>query len=131
MILLLLVLSVGASSCSEHVSLIELHHFYDAKGKLVFEQVIFWDRNVTSGLPEVRAWRMVADNEQYNRRPVKSEATGLWCCEWFEFGRRYRIVAKQYKESWSQVDPEQLDRKRLPEDERKALNSGRPVVLEK
>jgi hypothetical protein len=93
----------------------ELNAFFDCKGRLCFEQVIFWDFSRTNGCPEVRAWRMVCDNDLHNRRPVKSEATGLWVSEWTEQGKRYRIVSRQYRESFSQIDPEVLDRKKLPD----------------
>jgi hypothetical protein len=103
----------------------ELNAVYDAKGRLCFEQVIFWEFSRTSGYPEVRSWRMVSDADLHNRRPVKSEASGLWVSEWTEQGTRYRIVARQYRESWSQIDPEVSDRKKLPDELRKGLSSGR------
>jgi len=119
-----LLFGIGSVSCSETVDCIELNAFFDGKGKLCFEQVIFWEFSRTSGFPEVRAWRMVSDNDLHNRRPVKSESTGLWVSEWTEQGRRYRIVSRQYRESFTQIDPEVLDRKKLPDAERKGLSSG-------
>ena len=114
----------------ECVDMIELNHYYDSSGSRIFDQVIFWDRNRTSGCPEVRSWRMASDNEQYTRRPVKSEVTGMWSSEWVEHGMRYRIVSRQYRESWTQVDPEQIDRKKLPDSERKGLFDGRNMLLQ-
>lgn len=108
---------------TEHVDMLELNHYYDAKGNLAFDQVIYWGRNRTSGCPEVRAWRMASDSDLHNRRPVKSEATGLWVSEWTESGKRYRIVSRQYHESWTQIDREAEDKKRLPDERRKGLSA--------
>ena len=123
-----LLFGIGSASCSETVDLIERNGFFDRKGKLCFEQVIFWEFTRTSGRTEVRSWRIVCDNDLHNRRPVKSEATGLWVSEWTEQGKRYRIVSRQYRESVSQIDPEVIDRKKLPDELRKGLSSG-PVKI--
>lgn len=96
---------------TEHVDCIELNHFCDSRGKLVFEQVIFWDRVPETGKFHVRAWCMTDDRETSNRRPVKNEQTGLYQVEWFDTDQRLRrkITSRIYRESWTQVDPERED----------------------
>ena len=96
----------------EYVDLIELNHYYDSKARLVFEQVIFWDRSPMNGRFQVRAWCMVEDRDLHNRRPVKNEANRLYCVEWQdkEQGMQRRITSRLYRESWTHHDPERDDK---------------------
>ncbi len=71
-----IVLAISLASRIESVDLIELNHIYDRKGQLSFDQVVFWERSPATGRFQVRAWCMVDDREELNRRPVKSEETG-------------------------------------------------------
>lgn len=53
---------------TEHVDLIELNHFHDQAGKLVYDQVIFYERAPETGRFQVRAWCLVEDPERTNKR---------------------------------------------------------------
>ena len=44
---------------TDRVDLIELNHFYDEQGKLVFDQVIFYDWCNEQCRYNVRAWRLL------------------------------------------------------------------------
>ena len=46
----------------ESVDLIELNHFYDEQGRLVFDQVIFYDWSAADARYNVRAWRLVKNS---------------------------------------------------------------------
>ena len=46
-------------SLCEKVDLIEVNHFYDEQGKLVLDQLIFYDWSPADGRFQVRAWRLL------------------------------------------------------------------------
>ena len=78
MIILIALLSVPiAFSTHEHVDAIELNHFHDQRGHLVYDQVIFWERTPVNGRFQVRAWCLVDDRETLNRRPLLND-NGLY-----------------------------------------------------
>lgn len=101
------------NQATEHVDSIELNHFYDSAGRLVYEQVIFYERAPETGRFQVRAWCLVEDRELLNRRPVKNESTGIYQVDWFDIDQRVRrtITSRLYRESWTQVDPERADKR--------------------
>lgn len=98
---------------TEHVDLIELNHFYDRAGRPVYDQVIFYERAPETGRFQIRAWCLVEDRELLNRRPVKNEETGIYQVDWFDTDQRLRrkITSRLYRESWTQVDPERVNKR--------------------
>ena len=52
----------------ETVDLIEVNHFYDEYGRLVFDQVIFYDWSADDSRYMVRAWRLVKNPAQLPQR---------------------------------------------------------------
>ena len=130
-ILLLAILSVTklGSFGDEYVDAIELSHFYDDKGRLVYDQVIFYERTPTTGKFQVRAWCLVEDREYLNRRPVKNESTGIYQVDWYDTDKKIRrkLTSRIFRESWSQIDPERADKKVHDERRRIALVFVPPV----
>ena len=100
----------------ECVDCIEMNHFYDHRGRLVFDQVIFYERTPTTGRFRVKAW-CLANDEQPNRRPVKNETSELYQVDWFDTDKRMhrKITSRLYRESWSQIDPERENKRVHPE----------------
>ncbi len=100
-------------SVDEFVDLIELNHFYDQRGRLVYDQVIFYELAPETGRFQVRAWCLVEDRECLNRRPVKNDKTQLYQVDWFDTDQRLlrKITSRLYRESWTQVDPERANKK--------------------
>lgn len=105
--------SKGNHSVDEFVDLIELNHFYDQRGRLVYDQVIFYERAPETGRFQVRAWCLVEDREYLNRRPVKNYETQLYQVDWFDTDQRLlrKITSRLYRESWTQIDPERANKK--------------------
>jgi len=114
--ILLLAIAATSSSFIEYVDLIELNHFHDHRGRLVYDQVIFYERTPTTGRFQVRSW-CLANDEQPNRRPVKNETSGLYQVDWFDTDQQTlrKITSRLYRESWSQVDPERENKKVHPD----------------
>ena len=105
--------SKGNHSIDEFVDLIELNHFYDQRGRLVYDQVIFYERAPETGRFQVRAWCLVEDRECLNRRPIRNYKTQLYQVDWFDTDQRLlrRITSRLYRESWTQIDPERANKK--------------------
>jgi hypothetical protein len=113
MILLLLASLTQPFTRSEQADLLELNHHYDLRGCHVYDQLIVWTRNPANGRYEVRAWTLCDTQGKY---PVRSQS-GIYRVTWLDSGKPREVVSRQYRESWTQVDPERADQKRLhPED---------------
>ncbi len=98
----------------DRFDLIEVNHFYDESGKPVFDQAIFWewigDRYV------VQAWRMIKRKSQ-----VAVREDGGWSMTWGENGIR-KVKARDFRETWTQYDPELADRDVWPKEMRSELS---------
>lgn len=124
--------------CRDFVDLVELNHFYDEKGELVFNQLIWYDWSEFEGRFQVRAWRPVRSHaampirqwfDKFDSQPANLlsglpvKGRGMWVSSWAD-GEAYRCVtAKSFTESWTQHDPELAEREFLPEEKRKELSS--------
>jgi hypothetical protein len=112
----------------ESVDLIELNHFYDEHGRLVFDQVIFYDWSAADARYNVRAWRLVKNPAQLPQRDWSSRGySAMW-----QDGEQIRhIHSMSIRETWTQYDPELVEREYLPKERRKELRTvklGRPAT---
>ena len=121
---LLLLVGVAPGSHSntavvkQRVDLIELNHFVDEDGREVFRQVIFYDWSKAHHRFHVRAWRLVKNESQV---PVRRWNPTRFQCTWHDDGLLRQVWAPQLRESWTQQDPERVNRALLPEDQRVPL----------
>jgi hypothetical protein len=108
---------------SESVDMIELNHFFDRQGRHVYDQVIFYERLASTGQFRVRAWCLVEDRESLNRRPVWNAITDQYHVDWLDSDQAIlrSIRSPLFRETWTQYDPERLDKKHLEERYRLAL----------
>jgi hypothetical protein len=104
----------------ESVDLIELNHFFDEHGRLVFDQVIFYDWSSTDGRYNVRAWRLVKNPAQL---PQRDWATGGYSAMWQDGEQLRHIQSRSIRETWTQYDPELVEREYLPKERRKELRT--------
>ncbi len=113
----------GNRVTNEQVDLIELNHFFDPRGQHVYDQVIFYQVAPETGKFHVRAWCLVEDRESLSRRPIKNQNTEQYQVEWYDNDHRIlrRIKSQQFRESWTQIDPERVDKKILEERSRLSL----------
>jgi hypothetical protein len=101
-----------------HVDLVEVNHYFDAEGKPVFNQLIFYDWDEQAGRFNVVAWRLLKNPRQV---PVSDSVTGKYSATWHD-GRVLRTVrAERRVETWTQFDPETFERAFLPKNERPDL----------
>ena len=108
----------------ETVDLIEINHFYDEHGRLVFDQVIFYDWSQDDARYMVRAWRLVKNPAQLPQRDWKG--SGGYLAVWQDGELLRHVRSQSIRETWTQYDPELVEREYLPKERRKEL---RPVKL--
>jgi len=104
----------------ESVDLIELNHFYDEHGRLVFDQVIFFDWSSSESRYNVRAWRLVKNPSQL---PQRDWSGGGYSAMWQDGEQIRHIRSKSIRETWTQYDPELVEREYLPKEKRKELRT--------
>jgi hypothetical protein len=119
-----LVVSLGIAPredvARETVDLIEVNHFYDEHGRLVFDQVIFYDWSKDDARYMVRAWRLVKNPAQLPQRDWKD---GGYTAVWQDGELLRHVRAKSTRETWTQYDPELVEREFLPKERRKELRA--------
>jgi len=113
MIFLLLALS-NPFTRSEQADLLELNHHYDTQGCHVYDQLIVWRQNPATFRFEVASWTLCDTQGKY---PVRMPS-GVYRVTWLDSGKPREVVSRQYRESWTQTDPEREDQRRLHVDDR-------------
>jgi hypothetical protein len=102
----------------ESCSLVELNHFYDEQGHLVFDQIIFYDWSPADARHTVRAWRLVKSPD---RVPYRDDFSRCWRVTWQDDFILRDVRAPAFRETWTQYDPELAEREILPKERRKEL----------
>ena len=102
----------------QRVDLIELNHFVDEEGREVFRQVIFYDWSKPDNQYHVRAWRLIKKPSQLPQRHWDPKS---YRCTWNDEGLLRQVWAPCMRETWTQRDPERVNRELLPEDQRVPL----------
>ena len=102
----------------ERVDLMEVNHFYDEQGRLVFDQVIFYDWSPEHSRYMVRAWRLEKNPTQL---PERDWRDGGYQAVWQDGEILRRVQAASMRETWTQYDPELVEREYLPKERRKEL----------
>lgn len=118
LVLLLLAILPRDTTVRESVDLIELNHFYDEHGRLVFDQVIFYDWSAGEDRYNVRAWRLIKNHSQI---PLRDWRHGGYEARWHDGEQLRQIRSKLIRETWTQYDPELVEREYLPKERRKEL----------
>lgn len=110
---------------TERVDLIEVNHFYDDQGRLVFDQLLFYDWSHNDGRYQLRAWRMVKNQSQLPQRNWQSDS---YSAIWQDGDVLRKITAPATRESWTQYDPELTEREFLPKERRRELRSPKTLI---
>ncbi|MEQ8790501.1 MAG: hypothetical protein RIC55_29665 [Pirellulaceae bacterium] len=103
---------------NDRVDLIEVNHVYDERGRLSFSQIIFYDWSPRVGRFQVRAWRMLKTQSQI---PHRDWTTNDFVAVWHDEGILREVHADNFRESWTQHDPELIEREHLPKERRREL----------
>jgi len=112
----------------DRVDLVEINHFFDEQGRLVFDQLIFYDWCAVQNRYNVRDWRLLKSPAQI---PVRNWKDRDYVAVWHDFKERdvlRKVVAKMIRETWTQYDPELVEREFLPQEKRRELSKPNAVV---
>jgi hypothetical protein len=112
-----------ASVVKDVVDLVEVNHYHDARGEHVFDQLIFYDWSNQTRRFQVRAWRLIKSDSQLPRRDHRQNH---WLVRWHDDGVLREVTATSRRETWTQHDPELVERENLPQDQRLDLS---PAVV--
>lgn len=102
----------------QRVDLIELNHFLDDNGRHVFDQVVFYEWVASKSKFRVIAWRMVKCPAQL---PTRTWDPPGWECVWKDDQIMRSISAPSFRETWTQDDPERVNRRFFAEADRPDL----------
>ena len=108
----------AANTMRAEVDLVELNHFLDNHGREVFQQVVFFDWSRKNRQFEVRAWRLIKNPSQL---PREMNGPSGFLVRWQDKSVTREVQAKTMRETWSQEDPERVNRAMLPENQRRPL----------
>jgi hypothetical protein len=106
----------------DEVDLVEINHFFDEQGRLVFDQIIFYEWCSQECRYQVRDWRLLKTPGQV---PLRNWRDGNFVAIWHDFKERdllRRVNARMIRETWTQYDPELVEREFLPEGKRRELS---------
>ncbi len=103
---------------TDEVDLIEVNHFHDEHGRLVFDQVIFYDWSTVDCRYQVCAWRLLKTPAQIPYRHWSREG---FVTTWHDGDVLRRVCGRSFRETWTQFDPELVERDYLPKDRRREL----------
>ncbi len=117
-----------ADLSTERVDLVELNHFFDDQGRHVFDQMIFYDWSAEQNRYQVRAWRLLKSASQQPRHDWERD---VYIATWQDGDLLRRVAAKKMKETWTQHDPELVEREYLPKELRRELYHPRIALREK
>jgi len=123
-VLLLCVVPQPDNIARDHVEILERNSYYDENGRLVFVQIIGWQAG------HVRFWKLLTNGQQPSKDVVLQELPPGAKISFDDNGILRQIWSFSYAETWTQFDPELLDRELLPKDQRQPLSSpGRTPCL--
>jgi len=109
----------NSSVIKDMVDLVEVNHYHDARGDHVFDQLIFYDWSSQKHRFQVRAWRLIKTESQLPRRDHRH---ANWLVRWHDDGVLREVTAASRRETWTQYDPELIERENLPQDQRLDLS---------
>jgi hypothetical protein len=114
MIFLILASLTQPFTRSEQADLLELNHHYDLQGCHVYDQLIVWRQNPATFRYEVASWTLCDTQGKYPTRLP----SGVYRVNWLDSGKPREVVSRQFRESWTQTDPERDDQRRVHPDDR-------------
>lgn len=102
----------------DHVDLVEINHFCDEYGRAILHQMIFYDWCEESGRYQVRDWQPLRKSYQY---PSHDWRKDCYTAVWYDKGVKRVVEADLVRETWTQYDPELIERNYRSPDDRTGL----------
>tara|TARA_Y100000034_G_scaffold33743_1_gene41264 strand:+ start:490 stop:888 length:399 start_codon:yes stop_codon:yes gene_type:complete len=104
----------------DRVDVIELNHFYDDQCRLVFDQWLFYDWDKSRSEYVVMDWRL----RKSSAIVMRNHRTKTYSLTFADHKMRNvlrKVTAISYKETWTQYDPELINREVVPQEQRREL----------
>jgi hypothetical protein len=100
------------------VDAVEINHYHDAKGEYVFSQLILrrWLRLAAGSGHRVEDWRLIKSD----RHLTITSKHGRKQIMFTEDGILRVLEVSRIRETWTQIDPELVDREIYPQDQRRS-----------
>lgn len=109
----------------DQVEVIEYNHFYDEQGRHVFDQLIFFDWSPHENRYQIRDWRLI---KTVSQAPYYDSARGVYVATWHDGLTLRQVRAAGIRETWTQHDPELIERSVLPKEHRRELSDVRKLL---
>lgn len=110
---------------SDDVDLVEINHFYDEQGRLVLDQIIFYDWSPVQARYNVRDYRLLKNPSQI---PQRDWSRGEFVATWYDGDTLRKVRADSVRESWTQHDPEFKEQQYLPKERRNVLRRSPSAI---
>jgi len=121
----------------DECDVIELNHLYDENGRSGLSQFIFYDWHERESRHHVVEWATTRTErkakagilpEEFKKR-YRHELAAMvrptkegWRLRFDHMGVVREITARQFRETWTQFDPEIMERENLPKERRRGLS---------
>jgi hypothetical protein len=115
-----------ATIAVEEVDLIEVNHLFDERGQHLLDQLIFYEWSDHRSRYDVRAWRKIKSTTV---SPLRSWQDGGYHITWCDRGLMRHVKSAAFRETWTQHDPEVVERQALPVERRRELRTPRSYSL--
>ena len=109
----------------DQVEVIEYNHFYDEQGRHVFDQLIFFDWSPRENRYQIRDWRLI---KTVSQAPYHDAVRGFYVATWHDGLTLRQVRGASIRETWTQYDPELIERAVLPKEHRRELTDVRKLV---
>lgn len=127
LVTLLLCIVPANDAVEDFVDLVETNRFHDEQGRLVFDQQIFYCWDEHAGRFQVVAWRMFKTKSQTPRYSLIHKAYVISWHDTQTGDQCRKVYAKHIRETFTQYDPELIERGYLPKEYRSELTRGPPT----
>lgn len=117
----------------DNVTTIEVNTFYDEHAKRIFDQIVYWDnmKFSISDYPQIYevygvvAWKLIK-GDSFNTGEISiKHKNGLYYAEWYTISNyrfvKHIVIANQFRRTWTQEDPELVNREVIPKEKRRKL----------
>jgi hypothetical protein len=101
--------------------LLEANSYFDENGVHLLDQILFMEWDERDARYQIRSWRLLKNDAQYPRPCDEGYET-----TWREGASIRRVTAPKFRVTHTQVDPELIERKHLPREQRHELFQPKP-----
>lgn len=103
------------------MDVIEINHYYNEEGRLIYDQVIYYDWNPVESRYDIIDWRLLKTEGQI---PLRDRRSGGFVSVWHD-AKEYDVLrtvrSQTIRETWTNHDPEQRGCELRPAERQRGL----------